>query len=413
MNTEASVGSQDGVQQLARMMAQMMGQINELRTEQGQRLAEMENRLATERETYNTRIKELQESLASLRATPDGNTPRPSSPVSTPPHASPPPPAPPVPPSQAKKKPTLPDPAKFDGNRKEFPSWLLDMEYKLEIDGPAIGSDKDQFAYIFSRLEKGAKSTATTFARTGGHGGLFNPKAFLAYLTACYGDPNIQRSARGRLARLKQRDKESFAAFLPKFEKELADSGGSTWPDDVKIDHLERSLNDGLAELLYNQRGMPTDYLGFVRALQDLGANLDRRRYQASRSQQTRASSPDERPIKQPKDRHATGPTEDVMDWEPIKINRAIQRQNQELAGKRAKWAEEEEVQRRRKEGLCTRCGRKGCWSTKCPLLPPKRPKPQTRVKKSTPRLPAVEDLVDSEAETPDQTESEDGELKE
>ncbi|KAK4232987.1 hypothetical protein C8A03DRAFT_19842, partial [Achaetomium macrosporum] len=85
-----------------------------------------------------------------------------------------------------KKWPTLSDPAKFDGNRKEFPPWLLDMKYKLEIDGPAIGTSKDQFAYIFSRLEKAAKSMATTFAQKGGTGGAFNPSAFLAYLTSCY-----------------------------------------------------------------------------------------------------------------------------------------------------------------------------------------------------------------------------------
>jgi hypothetical protein len=101
------------------------------------------------------------------------------------------------------------------------------------------------------------------------------------------------------------------------------------------------------------------------------------------------------------------------MDWEPTKINRAIQRQNQELAGKRAKWASEEEVQRRRREGLCTRCGRKGCWSTKCPLLPPKRPNSQTHVKRSHPKLPAIEDIVDSESDASNQTESEDRELKE
>jgi hypothetical protein len=270
------------------------------------------------------------------------------------------------------------------------------MEYKLEVDGPAIGPAKDQFIYIFSRLEKGAKSTATAFARTGGFTGSFDPKVFLAYLNSCYGDPNVQRSARARLARLKQGNRDSFAAFLPKFEKELADSGGSMWSDDVKIDYLERSLNKGLADLLYGQRGMPTDYLGYVQALQDLGANLDERN-QAQKSEQSRRSSSDRRyeqpTVKTPPPRT---PSPNAMDWEPTKINRAIQKQNQELAGKRAKWASEEEVQRRRKEGLCTRCGRKGCWSSKCPLLPPRHPSSQTQIKRSAPKLPAIEDMVDS-----------------
>ena len=92
-----------------------------------------------------------------------------------------------------KKKATLPDPPRFDGNRKEFPAWLLEMRYKLETDGPAIGLSKDQFAYIFSRLEKGAKAMTTTFAERGGSKGVFDPEAFLTYLSACYGDPNLKQ----------------------------------------------------------------------------------------------------------------------------------------------------------------------------------------------------------------------------
>ena len=83
----------------------------------------------------------------------------------------------------------------------------------------------------------------TTFAESGGPGRAFNPDAFLTYLSACYGDPNLKQRALGRLTDLRQGDKESFAAFLPRFEKELTDSGGSTWPDDVQINHLRSSLN--------------------------------------------------------------------------------------------------------------------------------------------------------------------------
>ena len=147
------------------------------------------------------------------------------------------------------------------------------MEYKLEIDGPAIGTDKDRFVCIFSRLEKGAKSMTTTFAQRGGPGGVFNPTAFLTYLTSCYGNPNLKQQALERLADLRQGDKEGFSAFLPRFEKELADSGGADWPDVVQISYLRRSVNAGLEKLLRGQRDMPTDYPGFVRELQVLGCD--------------------------------------------------------------------------------------------------------------------------------------------
>ena len=113
---------------------------------------------------------------------------------------------------------------------------------------------------------------------------------------------------------LRQRDKESFATFLPKFEKELAESGGSAWPCDVQINSLERCLNKRMIELLRGQRGMPTDYLGYVRALQELGTNLDRERYQSQKSDYTlRARSPF--PFERaPGVKRASTPPQDFMD---------------------------------------------------------------------------------------------------
>jgi hypothetical protein len=290
------------------------------------------------------------------------------------------------------------------------------VQNKLRTDGAAIGSTKDQFAYIFSRLDDTPKVLATTFAQNGGPEGAFNPDAFLTYLSSCYGDPNVRQTALRRLEDLRQGEKESFATFLPKFEKELAESGGAAWPDDVQINYLQRSLNQGLKGLLRTQRNMPTDYLGHIRALQELGANLDRERYQVKRSTRVsgaRSPSPDRILAKQQKERRPSIPPQDAMDWEPTKINRAIQKQNRELVGRRAKRASEDEVQRRRREGLCTRCGRKGCWSSKCPLLPPRHPSSQTQAKRTAPKLPAIEDMVDSESDASDQTESEDEKLKE
>jgi hypothetical protein len=89
------------------------------------------------------------------------------------------------------------------------------------------------------------------------------------------------------------------------------------------------------------------------------------------------------------------------MDWEPTKINRVIQKQNRELQGKRAKWVDQEELDRRRKEGRCFRCGRTGCSVAECPLLPPRRPSQATKVqaKRTKPVLDAV---IDEDEEVTD-----------
>jgi hypothetical protein len=56
------------------------------------------------------------------------------------------------PPSQTKKKITLPDPLRFDRNRKKYRNWRLEMEGKLYTDGCLLGLPTDRFTYIYSRL---------------------------------------------------------------------------------------------------------------------------------------------------------------------------------------------------------------------------------------------------------------------
>jgi hypothetical protein len=104
------------------------------------------------------------------------------------------------------------------------------------------------------------------------------------------------------------------------------------------------------------------------------------------------------------------------MDWEPTKINKAVLEQNKQLAGKRAKWVNRDEMERRRKEGSCFRCGRKECRIDKCPLRPARRPDTseteRTRIKKSEPRLPKMEDLIELDDNGSSLSEVDDGESK-
>lgn len=213
---------------------------------------------------------------------------------------------------------------------------------------------------------------------------------FLRYLSLTYEGRNIAQHALNNLDSMAQGKNEPFAAFYPKFERELADAGGAIWADDVRVNYLRKTLNE-MKDRLVSMLHLPKDYLGFIQELHDLGANIDARRTLERRTikklhhhslQQSSPSAQTALNVKHPNTSppHAASP--DTMDWGPTRINRAIQKQNKEPAGKRAKWVSEEEVQRRRREGLCTRCGRKGCWSSKCPLLPPRHPD-QTRIKKS------------------------------
>lgn len=314
-----------------------------------------------------------------------------------------------------RRKPSLPDPPRFTGLRRRFRAWELEMRSKLQVDGPAIGPPFYQFAYIYSRLDETPQALAATFFAQGGSRQAYDPADFLSYLATCYGDPNAEQKALGRLESMTQGEQESLAMFIPKFEKELADSGGAAWSDAVKINHLKRTINDALRTELAGQLNLPRDYSGFVNALQGLDANLEELRHHLRRKK-TRAKIQLPLPNRReatPKTQPGTNATMDEMDWEPTRISQAILKANEELKGKRAKWVDQDEIARRKEEGRCLRCGRTGCRVAKCPLLPPRRPRQlETSVKRFKPVTKAE---IEEEDEGADQSSSDqsDGELKE
>src|SRR5271156_715208 len=60
-------------------------------------------------------------------------------------------------------KAVLPDPPKFDGTRSEYEGWRSLIRDKVDIDREAIGSARNQFIYVASRLEGKGLQLALTF----------------------------------------------------------------------------------------------------------------------------------------------------------------------------------------------------------------------------------------------------------
>ena len=73
-------------------------------------------------------------------------------------------------------------------------------------------------------------------------------------------------------------------------------------------------------------------------------------------------------------------------------------------------------MERRRKEGSCFRCGRKECRIDKYPLRPAKRPvtpeAERMHIKKSEPRLPKMEDLIELDDNDSSMAEADDSKSK-
>ena len=89
-----------------------------------------------------------------------------------------------------------------------------------------------------------------------------NAITFVRHLDSVYIDPNAAVRALNRLQVMKQ-GRESFATFLPKFEKEFEESQLTMVPDMVKIGYLRGALNTEMQRAMIGPV-MYTDYGGFV-----------------------------------------------------------------------------------------------------------------------------------------------------
>ncbi|KAM4057637.1 reverse transcriptase (RNA-dependent DNA polymerase) [Hirsutella rhossiliensis] len=262
-------------------------------------------------------------------------------------------------------KPTLPDPPKFDGTRKNFRPWFLEMKAKLAVDRQAFDNKEALFAYVYSRLAGTAQNMAAAYYEQGGIDGARSPDLFLDYLNRRYGDPNAKARALDRLRSLKQKPDESFASFFPKFEKELADSGGGEWADVVQINYLEGAINNRLKSSL--------DFNSYAELLLTIGSRLDslnfhqrqQGREQRSRKEYGRLSEPLESRQKPP------SPGSPTTSSPP----KSVDKRQEGPGGKQFVPLEERK---------CYECGKLGHLAAKCPGKERRQQRVKVRVEEKT-----------------------------
>ena len=261
----------------------------------------------------------------------------------------------------------LPDPAMYAGNVNDWSTWRITMENKLVVDGEAIGSPRDQFAYVFSRLEKVAWKNAGTFVRVHRDNG--TAEALLNYLEKMYGDPNARSRAARRLHQIRQGEDISFQKFLPRIEREFADAGALDWPDEAKRQIMLDAVNKNMIEGLIS-RGIPKTFTGLIERLHEISTDRDSldARYETRRT--TRKADAIRKP-----------PSVDEMEWTPTIQSKKVQAPR---TGERARWVGEQEMERRREKNACLRCGRADCRISRCPYLPARRPETVSTKKSRT-----------------------------
>ena len=148
------------------------------------------------------------------------------------------------------------------------------MSHKIEADRDTIGPLKTQFNYVYSRLGGAAQNIAIPFAKRASQIRQYNPNGLLNYLKECYTDPDANQRALERLRRIRQGNNEPFAAFLPRFERELIKNDKTAWPDYFKISYLKRALNAKIINYLITINPDRQNYPDFIRVIQQISSRL-------------------------------------------------------------------------------------------------------------------------------------------
>ena len=256
------------------------------------------------------------------------------------------------------------DLAEFTGaDRTMWATWEIQARGKALSCGP---DPLTQFYTVFNKLRDNAAKNVTPWVTRNLREGTASYEGLLEELGRLYSDPVQQAKALSRLKVMKQQEKESFANFYPKFEKELANAGGSTFQDCLKVMFLQSALNNKYTSCLPSTKHYE-DYNELVSDLQNASANLANRDALRPAMGSYRPASYNFVPTATPPPL-SVADTPTPMDWTPTNnLTRNVNRPE-------ARWVSKETRQARRDARCCIRCGSSKHFQGQCPYKPPRDP---------------------------------------
>ena len=250
--------------------------------------------------------------------------------------------------SDFRPKARLPHPDKFDGtNKAAFPQFEGSLRAKLSIDSEVIGGEHEKVWYAFGRLSGDAAVRIYPWLSYAEKTGQFTVENIFAQMTIAFRDPHYQQKALDALNRLKQ-GKRSLTDFMNDFNKLLLEAEGWGWEDSIKKGYLKAALSFRLRRAMVGviESSLYDEYCTQLRTVNDQLEQLG----EVENFQQRWNKNTDDVMSRI----NRTAPQE-AMDWQPTSaVSAAVTRTNE------PRWASDDEIARRRREGLCLRCGRKG-----------------------------------------------------
>jgi hypothetical protein len=219
----------------------------------------------------------------------------------------------------------LPDPPAFNGKRKDLPSFVRKLQYKLEGNADRFPTERSRLLYAHSRLDRDVVALIDPLMDND----IGNVDQFVAFLEATYGDPNKEMTALNKLNNLRQ-GKKSFTTHFAEFRRIAADTGLN---EIGLIASLRHSLSFELQRAMVGE-ALPSDLNTYANLIATYDNNM---RFLP-------VSSP-YRPRSAPTSRHDPDAMEIDSSYAPVGSK---------------------ERENRKKKGLCFKCGKHGHISRDC-----------------------------------------------
>ncbi|KAL2890639.1 hypothetical protein HOO65_021181 [Ceratocystis lukuohia] len=185
-------------------------------------------------------------------------------------------------------------------------------------------------------------------------------EAFFTHLDNTFMDPAAAARALEKVTALQAKMSTPAQAHITQVTQLLRAAGGNGWADSIKMRYLTATLPRKVRDALVTHQ--ETQYTKYAKVVMVVWQRLCE-------------DFPAMAPRHPPPAQHAQAPP-DAMDWTPTPVASASSLPNKK---RRARWVPPTEMQKRRDNNLCFRCGGGGHNARSCPFLPPIPPAGQPR----------------------------------
>jgi hypothetical protein len=142
---------------------------------------------------------------------------------------------------------------RYDGKDSlKLEAFLTHYELKIALDGGLIGAPSAQYAYGYSRLtDRAANIMKPLMNEVRTNPEVATPEKFVEQMRTYFGDPYQSHKALTKLKTMKQGNK-NINTHITNFEEQLVLANANVFPDAMKIQLLDDSLNDLLRQQTTN-----------------------------------------------------------------------------------------------------------------------------------------------------------------